>query len=48
MPIIRAKGAAEARIMTDEHSGYRSIKNHFADHGTTNHGRGEYVNLEDR
>src|SRR5690606_3596342 len=38
----------EARVMTDEHSGYHDVKHHFAAHGTTNHGRGEYVNLEDR
>lgn len=48
MPIVVANVAREARIMTDEHSGYRSIKDHFAGHGTTSHGRGEYVNLEDR
>lgn len=48
MPIVLENVAREARIMTDEHSGYRSIKDHFAGHGTTSHGRGEYVNLEDR
>jgi transposase-like protein len=48
MPIVLDNVAREARIMTDEHSGYRSIKDHFAGHGTTSHGRGEYVNLEDR
>ena len=26
----------------------RARKLHFAGHGTTSHGRGEYVNLEDR
>ena len=40
--------AREARIMTDEHTGYRFLKDHFASHGTTAHSRGEYVNLEDR
>jgi hypothetical protein len=34
--------------MTDEHSGYRELKRYFAGHGTTSHGRGEYVNLQDR
>jgi transposase-like protein len=48
MPLVIANVAREARIMTDEHSGYRDMKNWFADHGTTSHGRGEYVNLEDR
>lgn len=48
MPIVLNNVAREARIMTDEHSGYRHLKDHFAGHGTTSHGRGEYVNLEDR
>ena len=34
--------------MTDEHSGYRDMHRYFAGHGTTSHGKGEYVNLEDR
>jgi transposase-like protein len=48
MPIVLANVAREARIMTDEHSGYRDAGKFFAAHGTTSHGRGEYVNLEDR
>lgn len=48
MPIVLANVAREARIMTDEHSGYRDMKRFFASHGTTSHGKGEYVNLEDR
>jgi transposase-like protein len=48
IPIVLDNVARQARIMTDEHSGYRALKHHFADHGTTSHGRGEYVNLEDR
>ena len=48
MPIVVANVAREARVMTDEHSGYRYLKHHFARRGTTSHGRGEYVNLEDR
>lgn len=48
MPIVLNNVAREARIMTDEHSGYRFLKDHFAGHGTTRHGRGEYVNLTDR
>jgi transposase-like protein len=48
MPLVIANVAREARIMTDEHSGYRDVKRFFASHGTTSHGRGEFVNLEDR
>lgn len=48
MPIVLANVAREARIMTDEHSGYRDIKLHFAGHGTTSHGKGQYVDLADR
>jgi len=48
MPIVLANVAREARIMTDEHSGYRDAGKFFANHGTTSHGKGEYVNLEDR
>ncbi|MEO6041260.1 MAG: IS1595 family transposase [Croceibacterium sp.] len=48
MPLVIANVAREARIMTDEHSGYRDMKRFFAGHGTTAHSRGEYVNLEDR
>ncbi len=48
MPIVLANVAREARIMTDEHSGYRDVKLHFAGHGTTSHGRGQYVDLADR
>jgi hypothetical protein len=48
MPIVLANVAREARIMTDEHSGYRDAGKWFAAHGTTSHGKGEYVNLQDR
>ena len=48
MPIVLDNVAREARVMTDENSGYRHIKHYFASHGTTSHGKGEYVNLEDR
>ncbi|MDD3444235.1 MAG: IS1595 family transposase [Zavarzinia sp.] len=48
MPLVMQNVAREARVMTDEHSGYRDVKHFFAAHGTTSHGRGEYVNLEDR
>lgn len=48
MPLVIANVDREARVMTDEHSGYRDAGKWFAAHGTTSHGRGEYVNLEDR
>ena len=48
MPIVLDNVAREARVMTDEHSGYRYLKDYFAAHGTTSHGKGQYVNLEDR
>ena len=48
MPLVLENVAREARIMTDEHSGYRDMKKFFASHGTTSHGKSEYVNLEDR
>jgi transposase-like protein len=48
MPLVIANVARESRIMTDEHSGYRDMHRWFAGHGTTSHGRGEYVNLDDR
>lgn len=46
LPIVLANVAREARVMTDEHSGYRHLKDHFMAHGTTAHGRGQYVDLE--
>jgi len=48
MPLVIANVEREARIMTDEHSGYRDVGKFFAAHGTTSHGKGEYVNLADR
>jgi len=48
MPIVLANVAREARVMTNEHSGYRDMELHFAGHGTTSHGRGQYVDLADR
>lgn len=48
MPIVLANVAREARVMTDEHYGYRHIKAHFAAHGTTCHGKDQYVDFNDR
>jgi transposase-like protein len=47
MPIILDNLAREARVMTDEHSGYRDMSKFFAAHGTTSHGRGQYVDPAD-
>ena len=46
MPIVKANVAREAVIMTDESNIYRSVGKHFAAHGTTNHGQGQYVDEE--
>lgn len=48
MPIVLDNVAREARVMTDEHSGYRDMNKFFAAHGTTSHGRGQYVDPADR
>ncbi len=43
MPIMKANIAAETMIMTDEARQYNSVYKHFAGHGFTRHGAGEYV-----
>lgn len=48
VPIVVANIAREATVMTDEHHAYTRLGSYFERHGTTNHGTGEYVNLEDR
>jgi len=48
IPILRENIAAEAHVMTDEAGQYCHLADDFAGHGFTNHGAGEYVNLEDR
>jgi len=48
IPLVLENVAREARIMTDEHNGYRGLRRLFAGHGTTSHARGQYVDLEDR
>ena len=47
MPLVMQNVAREARVLTDEHSGYRDVGKFFAAHGTTSHGRGEYVSADD-
>jgi hypothetical protein len=48
MPIVLENVARETRVMTDEHSGSRLMKDHFISHGTTSHGKGQDVDLTDR
>jgi transposase-like protein len=45
MPIVLANVAREATVMTDEHYGYRHVKDHFAAHGTTRHSADQYVDF---
>ena len=47
-PIVRANVAREARLMTDEARVYTLLGREYAEHATTAHAAGEYVNLEDR
>lgn len=48
LPILQANIDSSARVMTDEASQYLPVRKHFADHGHTNHGKGEYVSRIDR
>ena len=45
-PILKANIAAEAVVMTDEASQYDALSKHFAGHGFTRHGAGQYVDYE--
>jgi transposase-like protein len=45
-PILKANIAAEAIVMTDEAGQYRALDEHFAGHGYTRHGAGQYVDYE--
>lgn len=45
-PILKENIAAEAVVMTDEASQYRAIGAHFAGHGFTRHGAGQYVDYD--
>ena len=47
LPILRANIAPEARVMTDEAGQYKKADQHFAEHGFTRHGEGEYVSRID-
>lgn len=46
LPILRENIAAEAIVMTDEASYYRSLGEEFAAHGFTRHSAGQYVDYE--
>ena len=46
LPILRENIAAEARVFTDEAGQYRNLGDHFAEHQTVHHTRGEYVRGE--
>jgi transposase-like protein len=48
VPIVVANIAQEATVMTDEANAYRNLRSHFAGHGFTAHGAGQYVDLNDR
>jgi transposase-like protein len=47
MPIVLENVAREARVITDERSGYRDMRKFFAAHSTTSDGRGQYVGPAD-
>lgn len=48
LPIIKANVSSVARVMTDGAVYYRSLGKHFADHGTTIHSIGRYVDYNDK
>ena len=47
-PIVLSNISREARLMTDEAKMYKKIGREFAEHGTTLHGLGRYVDRTDR
>ena len=46
LPILNDNIAAEAIVMTDEASYYNKLGDHFAGHGFTRHGAGQYVDYD--
>jgi transposase-like protein len=46
--IVRANISTEARLMTDEARMYRKLGKEFAEHGTTLHSLGRYVDFADK
>lgn len=47
LPILKENIAAEAFVMTDEAGYYQQLDKHFAGHGFTRHGAGQYVDYDD-
>lgn len=47
LPILKDNISKKARVMTDEAGQYKYLSKHFAEHGFTSHGAGEYVSLAD-
>lgn len=47
IPILKENISREARILTDEAAQYKRVDEHFAEHGFTRHGQGEYVSKAD-
>ena len=41
--VVEGHACKSAHLMTDEHRAYRKLGKEFASHGTTKHGKGEYV-----
>lgn len=48
LPLLKAHISPDARVLTDEAGQYKFLSRHFAGHGFTSHGKGEYVSKEDR
>lgn len=47
IPILKENIAKEARIVTDEGSGYKALKKDFPEHYVVNHSAGQYVWVSD-
>ena len=48
LPILQENIAPEARVMTDEAKWYARLNEHFAQHGSTIHSNGQYVDRDDK
>jgi len=44
LAIVKANVSKESRLMTDEGGNFKGAGAYFAEHGTVNHSKGEYVN----
>jgi transposase-like protein len=47
VPILQENISYEARVMTDDAGQYKYLNEHFAEHGSTQYSRGEYVSPVD-